>query len=289
MVKKVTAADIKLALSRRYDDGWMFFTEVMQPTKWKCEAWIHDFPEDELITRSHWIMNEEEIPKSRIIDVYVLAISALKEATAIGLEIKVQRTDFQREIKSEKYRAWLPYCDKFYFVCVPGVAKPEEIPEECGLIEVSRYGRGYRRIVVVEAPRRSIERPPWHLLVRLVRKIHNEMWRLNYEIWDLKENLKRRIMINPDLLKQGTQILYVPNHAEGDLDHEDVEQGFVTLVGQRVARCRFWRKDGTGLRTRLNSESVAFENLFMFKHRNKKEVEDMLLVCGYELEEDPEA
>ncbi len=190
MKKDITAADIKLALSRRYDDGWMFFTEIMQPSKNKSEAFIHDYPKDELITMDDWRMmmkGEKELPKSRIIDVYVVAISASKEATAIGLEIKVQRTDFQKELKSKKYRAWLPYCDKFYFVCSPGVAKPEEIPEECGLIEVSRYGRGYRRKVIVEAPRRSIPRPPWHLMVRLVRKIYNEMWRLNYKIWRLEQ------------------------------------------------------------------------------------------------------
>ena len=195
MKKEITADDIKVALSNQYKDGWMFFTEVKQPTKWKTKAWVHDFPENEYLTRADWGRMEKDgskTPKARIIDVYVVAVRGSEEATAIGFEIKVSRNDFVNErYKSKKYQAWLPYCDKFYFVCPKGLVTEYEIPEECGLIEVNRYGRGFQRNVIIEAPRRSISRPPWHLMVRLIRRIYNEMWRLNWQVYYLKQELRK--------------------------------------------------------------------------------------------------
>lgn len=42
--------------------------------------------------------------------------------------------------------------------------------------------------------------------------------------------------------KRGTQILYVPNHADGDQDHPHVQQGFVTSVKEHTNTvfCRYW-------------------------------------------------
>ena len=65
-------------------------------------------------------------------------------------------------------------------------------------------------------------------------------------------------------LKPGTQILYVPNHAEGDLNHPDVEIGFVTSYRPKTETvfCRYFskhrRKD---LRTKANSEGTPLANI----------------------------
>lgn len=54
-----------------------------------------------------------------------------------GYEIKVSRSDFQRD---DKWRGYLAYCNEFYFVCPSGMLKPEEIPEPAGLLCASKTG-----------------------------------------------------------------------------------------------------------------------------------------------------
>lgn len=58
-------------------------------------------------------------------------------------------------------------------------------------------------------------------------------------------------------MKPGTQIAYIPLHANGDLTHPDVEFGFVTSEKGEVHFCRYWRKGDPGvLRTVANSEAT---------------------------------
>jgi len=63
-------------------------------------------------------------------------------------------------------------------------------------------------------------------------------------------------------MELGTQIIYVPDHANGDLNHPDCEPGFVTTHDGPIAHCRYWSKHHPGeLRTKANSESTRIENL----------------------------
>lgn len=56
---------------------------------------------------------------------------------SICYEIKVSRSDF---IQDDKWRAYLPYCNQFYFVCPTGLIDKSEVPEESGLMWVSKTG-----------------------------------------------------------------------------------------------------------------------------------------------------
>jgi len=66
-------------------------------------------------------------------------------------------------------------------------------------------------------------------------------------------------------LERGTQILYVPSHADGDVSHCDVEVGFVTQdAGERGAFCRYWSKSSAHtLRTKANSELTPREMIIV--------------------------
>ncbi len=70
-------------------------------------------------------------------------------------------------------------------------------------------------------------------------------------------------MVTAKQLKKGTQIIYVPNHANGNRSHPDCERGFVTSIKAKraTAYCRYWRKDLSGLRTKANSEGTDFSHL----------------------------
>lgn len=56
-------------------------------------------------------------------------------------------------------------------------------------------------------------------------------------------------------MKKGTQIAYVPTHVNGNVNHPDVQFGFVMSEREGAHFCRYWRKDHPGqLRTVANSE-----------------------------------
>ena len=67
-------------------------------------------------------------------------------------------------------------------------------------------------------------------------------------------------------MKPGTQIAYVPLHANGDVNHPDVEFGFVVADRGSFHFCRYWRKGEPGaLRTVANSEASPTDALVEYK------------------------
>lgn len=78
---------------------------------------------------------------------------------------------------------------------------------------------------------------------------------------------------------RGTQIVYVPSHANGDVNHQDCETGFVMAVRGDVAFCRYWSKTAPNkLRTEANSERTPIDMLLVKDTRNQVVV-DFLIMC----------
>jgi len=71
-----------------------------------------------------------------ILDAWVMKKSWVNPLM-IGYEIKVSRQDFLNDTKWQKY---LPYCNKFYFVCPSKLIYPNELPPEAGLLYASQTG-----------------------------------------------------------------------------------------------------------------------------------------------------
>jgi hypothetical protein len=80
------------------------------------------------------------------------------------------------------------------------------------------------------------------------------------------------------IFQQGEQIVYVPTHAQQklpawsaipwtfDLDHPDIEFGFVTSQRGDTVFCRYWRKGHLGdLRTKANSEGTPVDCLARYE------------------------
>lgn len=62
-----------------------------------------------------------------------------------GHEVKTSRADWLREkAQPEKAREFMRFCDYWWLVCPPGVAKEQEVPDGWGLLEV---GLGTLRVV----------------------------------------------------------------------------------------------------------------------------------------------
>ena len=85
----------------------------------------------------------------------------------ICYEIKVSRGDFQHELNNPlKRRDGLRLCNQFYFVTPVGLVKPEEIPPECGLIEVDENGDLHKAV-----PAPYIDSvPTWAFLASVFRR-----------------------------------------------------------------------------------------------------------------------
>lgn len=49
-------------------------------------------------------------------------------------EVKANRPDFLQEMRSEKWRKYLPHCNQFYFAIQRNVADIKEIPPEAGIM-----------------------------------------------------------------------------------------------------------------------------------------------------------
>lgn len=82
-------------------------------------------------------------------------------------------------------------------------------------------------------------------------------------------------MTNFSPFEELEQIAYIPDHAEGDIEHPDVEFGFVSSdrgEGGSVF-CRYWLKgrNGRELRTTANSEATPRGNLR--RHRSASDGE----------------
>lgn len=60
-----------------------------------------------------------------------------------GYEFKVDRQDFLNEIRTEKWKCYLPYCHTFSFVCPKGLVDKSEIPPKVGLLWITTVNKHY--------------------------------------------------------------------------------------------------------------------------------------------------
>ncbi len=71
------------------------------------------------------------------LDAFALNCLPYQAMRRICYEIKVSRADFKAELKNPlKKRVGMRYSNEFYFVTPGGLLEPEEVPIECGLIEI---------------------------------------------------------------------------------------------------------------------------------------------------------
>jgi len=87
----------------------------------------------------------------------------------IAYEVKVSRSDFLVEMKKPtKRKLALFYSNLYYFATPKGLIRPEELPPECGLIELQDNGR---MRIAVEPPWRECHPPSWHFVASIARRV----------------------------------------------------------------------------------------------------------------------
>lgn len=76
--------------------------------------------------------------------------------STIGYEIKVSRSDF---LQDNKWPAYLPLCNQFYFVAPKNLIDPSELSADVGLLVVAGDGDGTRLLTKKKAAHRDVEIP----------------------------------------------------------------------------------------------------------------------------------
>jgi hypothetical protein len=97
-------------------------------------------------------------PKRRL-DAWVLDTWPSGRLERITFEVKVSRSDYRAEIANPvKRRHGMLLSNRFVFAAPAGLIRVEELPYDCGLLEVTPAGR---TVMTVEAPWRDTSPPPW--------------------------------------------------------------------------------------------------------------------------------
>lgn len=73
--------------------------------------------------------------KGRLDVVVCTSTQRYKKIFLRGYEVKASRADLLSDLRKDKWRQYLDVCTEFSFAYPKGTAKPEEIPEEAGIIE----------------------------------------------------------------------------------------------------------------------------------------------------------
>ena len=81
------------------------------------------------------------------IDAFVMNTWPSSEFHRYAFEIKISRQDLMHELDRPEKREWsMAISNEFWFVCAPDICKPEEIPENCGLMVATKTGNQLRKI-----------------------------------------------------------------------------------------------------------------------------------------------
>lgn len=107
--------------------------------------------------------------KSRTADGIAMCLWPSRGLEILGFEIKVFRNDWLRELKTpEKAEAVARYCDRWFVVTTPDVAKKEEVPAGWGLMVLN----GGKLWTKKEAPLRKGKKIDRAFMASIFRQVH---------------------------------------------------------------------------------------------------------------------
>jgi len=142
--------DVIERVLHRPEDGWLFLRELRVGTGRQA---------------SH----------AQRLDAFALCSWPHTGMKRVCYEVKVSRADFLCELKHPlKRRIGMRYSNEFFFVTPPGLLRLEEIPAECGWLEVDINKPDFCT-VTVPAPWRDTPGPTWQLVAAMLRNQRREL------------------------------------------------------------------------------------------------------------------
>lgn len=154
--------------------------------------------------------------RTQKIDALMIGVAAGYGHHRTAYEVKIDRKDYFREIAApEKRRPAIDVSDQFYFATPEGLIAENEIPPECGLIEVADHGP----CIIKNAPRRKAKDLDWPTTIDIARRA----FQLGQQDWAKREPL--------DAWCEVSKLVDVTSEFEIDLD-EQLET--LRLLAQRM-------------------------------------------------------
>ncbi len=130
--------------------------DVLSEKLWPKEAfaWMR-----EVRNGTGWQRNE------RYADALVVSCWPSRGIYALGVEVKVSRSDWLHELKQPTKSAEIQkYCRHWWLATTPGIVHPGELPPTWGLVEVNS-----KASVITEAPKLDPEPPDWKFFASVFR------------------------------------------------------------------------------------------------------------------------
>lgn len=168
----IKAKDIVEVLRERYaPPEWAFFSELRAGTGYRS------------------FKRKGRNPEQRF-DGWAINCYPSKNHIIACFEVKVSRQDFLNEINNPDKRAQaIAFSNEFYFVVPEGLVEVQEIPKECGLMEVKGKGITIRKKPIFN----SNPKLDWGLVASIARR-NTEMSDNQYQTMQRAQNrLHKRI------------------------------------------------------------------------------------------------
>lgn len=172
-----------------------------------------------------------------------------------GIETKVSRADF---VSDNKWPAYLPYCNHFWFCTSAGIVKAGEIPEQAGWLEASANGK--KLFVRKKAPRLPEIAPKMeaelfkslilrhHFRSHVLPTLHREEQLAAWRVW---------IADKQEKLHLGKQVRHTTRKTFDAMEHElismrnqveGLEAFFVELEAKGITRDSLARNRSSNVR-----------------------------------------
>jgi hypothetical protein len=105
--------------------------------------------------------------QARRVDALVVSCWPSRGIFAMGVEVKVDRQDWLKELKTPQKSADIQkYCKQWWVATTPGIVKDGELPRTWGLIEVE----GGKCTIVEKAPDLEATEPSWSFVASVLRQ-----------------------------------------------------------------------------------------------------------------------
>lgn len=173
----VNASEVVQALRVHYGDGYRLVEQVADHTGYRASRWL---------------------------DVIAVGLWPSRGLELHGIEVKVSRADFRRELEQpEKADKTSTRCDRFYIAAPAGIVDPlhlDTIAPNWGLLEVRSDAKGARSVKTTKAAERLTPSAPVDrdFLAAVLRRIPSPTEAMRQEITEtirteLEANIDRRV------------------------------------------------------------------------------------------------
>ena len=114
------------------------------------------------------VPNGTSIHRSRALDAMALGCWKSEGLEVLGFEIKVSRSDWQRELQDpSKSKVFSRYCHRFFIVAPKGIVEIGEMPREWGLIVATEKGLTIKSASSLAQP----EPLPLNMMAAMLRRV----------------------------------------------------------------------------------------------------------------------